>query len=374
MSKKVRRPKTVIPTMRSYDLDTILGQRGGGGFSGGGDELDDAMKIARKMQLEKMKSTMVQKTQLELEKDVNDLKRGMSSGDGGGGSSITASDIQMLSTLPEDQRAIGIQALSAYKSQGGSGGGGATGGLAPLLVMSMLKDKPQTSVTEMVIALKGLNDIVSTGKSPTSDINTVITITKMLLDAKSADQTSVTEVYKQLLAERSVDPIQQTESVVNLAKSLGMSPAGGQNPEIERMKTTSAESMQQRQHDHELMLKKMERDDARLESVINALAGPIQQLAQAFAPGMAAAIGGAAGAGLAQKPQPQQGGLISMKCPRCNYEPIWVSEESPLALCPNCKNGGVDTAVAHPSYNKQQPPGAPPTAGAGPGVPPPPSG
>lgn len=374
MSKKVRRPKTVIPTQRSYDLDSILGQRGGEGGFGQRDELDDAMRQARKFQAEKLRETMVKKTTLEMEKEVRDLERGIDTGGGGGGSSITASDVQMLSTLPEDQKAMGIQALAAFKGQ--SGGGGAAGSLGPMLVMSMLQSKPQTSVGEMVIALKGLNDIVSTGKSPTNDISTIVSITKMLLDAKKDDQTSVTEVYRQLLQERNVDPIQQTESVVNLAKTLGMSPAGGQNPEIERMKTQSAESMQQRQHDHELMLRKMEREDSRMETLVNMLADvlkPFAANAGAALPGLlGGVVGGAAGAKLAQ-PQPQPGGPLSVKCPNpsCGYEPIWVSEDTPVGICPQCGQ-----SVTHPKFKDrvgaQPPSGGAPPPGPGSSMPPPP--
>jgi hypothetical protein len=161
MSKKPRRPKTVVPTMKTYDLDSLLGSRGGG-FSGG-DELDDALKQARRLQADKLKSTIVEKTQLELDKEVQDLKRGLSQG-GGGVASITNEDVQFLSQLPDEQRATAIQAMAAFKSQ--SGGGNQTGSLGPLLIMGLLQKQPQTGVNELVVALKGLNDIIQTGKPP----------------------------------------------------------------------------------------------------------------------------------------------------------------------------------------------------------------
>jgi ribosomal protein S27E len=148
-----------------------------------------------------------------------------------------------------------------------------------------------------------------------------------------------------------------------------MSPAGGINPEIERMKIQSTESLQQKQHDHELLIKKMERDDARMETLINMIAPPLQTLANVFAPSLAAMAGGAAGALAAQPQKVQQGGPLSVKCP-CGYEPIWVSEETPVAICPNCGR-----QVTHPAFKDRtgaQPPGGAPPFSPGSNAPPPP--
>ena len=369
MSKKPRRPKTVVPTMKTYDLDSLLGSRGGG--FGGGDELDSTMKQVQKMQTDKLKSTMIKKTQIEMEREIQDMQKILNQGGGGAPATITAEEVQFLSQLPEEQRTTAIQAMAAFKAQ--SGGGNQTGSLGPLLIMSMLQKQPQTGVTELVAALKGMNDIIQTGKPQTKDIDSVVSIARLLLDFKDKDQTALTEVYKELAKERNVDPLQQTESVVNLAKALGMSPAGGINPEVVRIETQSKEMMQQRQHDHELLLKKMDRDDARIETLVNMIAPPLQVLANVFAPGLAAAVGGAAGAGVgasqARRVVEQSGGPKSVKCP-CGYEPIWVSEETPVAICPNCGQ-----QVTHPDFKDKtgaQPPGGAPPFSPGFNAPPPP--
>ena len=373
MSKKARRPKTVIPTMRSYDLDTILGGRGGSGGFGGGDELDDAMRQARKFQADKMKSTIIKKTQLEFDKEVQDMEKSMNTGGGGGGSGmLTPEEMNYIMRFPEEQRGVAIQSMAAFR---GGTKSDSTGSLAPLLVMSMLKDKPQAGVTELVVALKGLNDIIQTGKPPTNNIDSVVSIARLLLEFKDKDQTTVTDLYKEILKERNVDPIQQTESVVNLAKALGMSPAGGMNPEIERMKIDNEKYLQKSDQEFRLLLMKMEKDDKRNEGLINMLTEVLKPFAAKAGDLLPGVMGGMAGGAVVKASQTQQGGPLPVKCPKCGYEPIWVSEESPVALCPNCKNGGVDTAVTHPSFSKQQPPGGTlPQAGGGPGVPPPPSG
>lgn len=380
-AKKVRRPKTVIPTQRSYDLDTILGQRGGGGGFGGGDELDDAMRQARKFQAEKLRETMVKKTQLEMEKEVKDLEKGMGLGSSGGGGSATLSpdELSYLTQLPEEQRATAIQAMAAFRGQ--SGGNNAAGSLAPMLVMSMLKDKPQTSVGEMVIALKGLNDIVQTGKPPanTNDLTNMIAIANLIASSKdTAYQTQIQMLNKQMEEMKPHDPLEYQRNLIEVAKASGFTPAGGMNPEVERMKMDNEKYLQKSDQEFQLLLKKMEKDDKRNDSLINMLTEvlkPFAAKAGDMLPGLAGGLAGGAAVAAAQKPQ--QGGPIPVKCPKCNYEPIWVSEESPIALCPNCKNGGVDTAVTHPNFSEKtgaQPPGGAPPPQGGPGVPPPPSG
>jgi len=368
MSKKQRRPKTVIPTQRNYDLDTLLGPRGGGGY-GGGDELDDALRQARKLQADKLKSTIVEKTQLELEKEVQDIKRGLGGGGSGGSQALTHEEIQYLTQLPEDQRATAIQAMSAFKAQ--SGGSNATGSLGPLLVMSMLQKQPQAGVGELVVALKGLNDIVQTGKPPQSNLDGVVNVARLLMEFKDKDQGNIVDVYKRLLNEHNVDPLQQADMVLSLANKLGMQPSGGVNAEVERFKVQSQESMQQRQHEHELLLKKMERDDARMETIMNTLVDvfkPLAARAGDFLPALGGALTGAAAVRGAQS-QPQ-GGPLSVKCP-CGYEPLWVSEETPVATCPNCGK-----QVTHPIFKErtgaQQPGESAPPPPPGSGMPSPP--
>jgi len=364
MSVKKKRPTPIMPT-KMYDISKTLGAVDGGY---GGDELDDAMKQMRKIQADKLKSTMVEKVQLEMEKEVKQLRRDVEPT--GGGSMITPEEMSYLMQYPEEQRGVAIQAMAAFRGQ--SRGSDSTGSLAPMLVMSMLKNQPQVGVTEMVVALKGLNDIIQTGKAPTSNMDSVVSVARLLLEFKDKDQSSITDLYKKILEERNVDPIAQTESVVNLAKALGMSPQGGLSPEIERIKIQSTETLQQRQHDHELLLKKMEREDQRMETIINAITGPLQTLAGVFAPGIASAVGGAAGAASAQlKAAPQPGGPLSVRC-TCGYEPIWVSEETPIAVCPNC-----GARVTHERFKDRvgaqpAPGGSPPPAAPSSGLPPPP--
>ena len=375
MSKKARRPKTVIPTMRSYDLDTILGGRGGSGGFGGGDELDDAMRQARKFQADRMKSTIIKKTQLELDKEVQDMEKGMNTG-GSSSGTLSGEELSYLTQLPEEQKATAIQAMAAFKGQ--SGGNNAAGSLAPLLVMSMLNKQPQTGVGELVVALRGLNDIVQTGKPPanTNDLTNMIAIANLIASSKdTAYQTQIQMLNKQMEDMKPHDPLEYQRNLIEVAKASGFTPAGGMNPEIERMKVENEKYLQKSDQEFRLLLMKMEKDDKRNESLINMLTEVLKPFAAKAGDLLPGVMGGMAGGAVVKASQPQQGGPLPVKCPKCGYEPIWVSEESPIALCPNCKNGGVDTAVTHPSFSKQQPPGgAPPQMGGGPGVPPPPSG
>ena len=364
MSKKKKsRPTASIPT-GGYTLVKTLGGLEGGS---GGDELDQTMKQVQKMQTDKLKTMMIKKAQVEMEKEIRDMEKSMGQG-GGAPMSITVEDVQLLSQLPEEQRGVAVQALVASKSQGTN----ATGILAPALVTSILQRQPQTGVTELVVALKGMMDIIQTGKAPATDVNSIVSIAQMLLGFKDKDQSAIVELYKELARERNVDPLAQTESVLNLAKALGMSPAGVSNPEVERDKLHWEDVKQQREHDHELLLKKMDRDDEWKQTIINMIGGPLQKLAEAFTPGLAATIGAGAGTVLAQKQlqsQPQQGSALSVKCP-CGYEPIWVSEETPVAICPNCNQ-----RVTHPAFKDrtgaQSPQNLPPSSPDG-GLPPPP--
>lgn len=363
-TKKKASPRATVPTMKTYDLDTLLGTHDGGGF-GGGDELDDALRQARKLQADKLKTTILKKTQLELEKEVKDLERDVGTGSGGG--SITQEDIQFLSQLPEDQRATAIQAMAAFKGQ--SGGSNSTGSLAPMLIMSMLQKQPQTGVTELVTALKGLNDIVQTGKPPTNNVDSVVSVARLLLEFKDKDQVQVTELYKQLLQDRNVDPLQQTESVINLAKALGMAPSGGMSPEIERMKIENERVLQKSDQEFRLLIAKMEKDDKRMEGFINM----ITEVAKPFAERAGAAFPALLGAGAATvsqvKPVPQVSGPLSVRC-ACGYEPIWVSEETPVAVCPNC-----GARVTHEKFkDRVQSQGGDAPQPPSTGMPPPPSG
>lgn len=283
--------------------------------------------------------------------------------------------LSYITALPEDQRGTAIQALASFKAQSG---GGSTGSLGPLLVMSMLQQKPQASVGEMVVALKGLNDIMQTGKAPGNSIDSVIGIARLLLEFKDKDQMAVTEVYKRMLDERNVDPLQQTETVINLAKALGYSPQGAVHPDIERMKIDHETSMQKSDQEFQLLLKKMDKDDKRTETIINMLESVLRPFADRAGGAVAGMIGGAAGASLAQPHTPiQVGGPLAVKCPNCGFEPIWVSEDTPVGICQKCGQ-----QVTHPQFKDRvgasPPPGppssgpSPPPPGPGAGLPPPP--
>lgn len=356
MSKKVRRPKATIPSMKTYDLDTLLGQRGGT-FGMGDTELDETLRMARRLQADKLKNALVEKTTLEVEKEVKQLRKEVSPS-GGEAAGLTAEDVQFLSQLPEDQRGVAIQAMAAFKSTGGQ----STGSLGPLLMVSLLQKKPETSVVELVSALKGLNEIVQTGKPTANNMDSVLSIARLLSEFKDKDQSQVTELYKELLKDRNVDPVQYTESIINVAKGLGMTPQGaGPNPEIERMKMDHEKYLQKSSQDFTMIIKKMDRDDDRMASLITLLT----PVATKFADLAPAALAGLA-AGAAAKQPAQPSGSLSVKCPGCGYEPIFVSEDKPVAECPKCK-----LSVTHERFKDRVDALGPPTGGSPP--PPPPS-
>lgn len=96
MSRTVkRRPKTVMPTRQSYDLDTLLGGRGGDGGFGARDELDDAMRQAHRLQADNLKSKIIENTQLKIERENMDLKKGMGAGGGGGAPTLAPEEAQL---------------------------------------------------------------------------------------------------------------------------------------------------------------------------------------------------------------------------------------------------------------------------------------
>ena len=148
--------KASMPT-GIYDLDKILGKAGSRG-TGGTNDIDQFLRDESKRQIQEIKGIQVEEIKLKAEKRVKDLRKEVHSGMGGitGVSAQEIAEIsQVISNLPEDQRGIAIQALSVFRQQSGTSGGT----MAPMLMLSMLNQKPQTSLVELVTALKGLNDI-----------------------------------------------------------------------------------------------------------------------------------------------------------------------------------------------------------------------
>lgn len=354
--KRKRKPTAIIPS-KIYDLNKIIGPWEGG-YSGG-DELDDAMRQARKIQADKLKGMLVEKTTLEVEKEVKQLRREVSP-IGGEPAGLTTEDVQFLSQLPEDQRGVAIQAMAAFKSTGGQ----STGSLGPLLMVSLLQKKPETGVVELVTALKGLNEIVQTGKpQTTNDVSLLLSIAKMLGDAKdTAYQTQIQLLQKQMEDIKPHDPLEYQKQFIEVAKGIGFQPAtGALSSEVERMKMDHEKYLQKSNQDFTMIIKKMDRDDDRMSSLITLLT----PVAAKFADVVPAALAGLA-AGAAIKPPAQPQGSLSVKCPQCGYEPIFVSEEKPVAECPKCK-----LSVTHERFKDRVDALGPPTSGSPP--PPPPS-
>ncbi len=358
MSKKTtQKPKASTPTRRSYDLDQILGtQRGAFGAR---DELDDILAQGRRMQAQKLKSMQVEKISLELQKDVDKLRKETSTSPSGQVSpQELAQYTAIISQMPEEQRPVAIQALTAFRQTSDS----SMGNLGPLLMVSMLQKKPDTSVTDLVGALKSLNDIQGGREPKWGNMEGILAISKMLGDSKDiAYQTQIQMLRQQIEDIRPHDPIEYQKSLLDIARGFGMKPDSGEvNVELEKIKMDHANMLQKTSQEFELLLRKMDRDDARMDALVKTLAPAVTAFAQAGSTRIAG----------------NQQNSIPLMCPQCSFSPIFVARNNPVAPCPQC--GTTVTTQEHAQrMGIQQPdetrgPPPPPTGPSPPGPPRPP--
>ncbi len=355
MSKTPKKQKASTPTRRSYDLDKILGTRQGA--FGSRDELDDILRQTRKMQAEKIKSLQVEKIGLEIQKDVDRLRKSTSTSTPGQVSPQELAQItQVISSLPEDQRPIAIQALSAFRQTSDSG----MGSLGPLLMVSMLQQRPQTSMTELVGALKSLDDIKG-GKEPKwGNMDGILQISKMVGESKDiAYQTQIQLLRQQMEDIRPHDPIEYQRTLLEIAKGFGMTPGSGEvNVELEKIKMSHENMLQKTSQEFQLLIRKMDRDDKRMEALITTLTPAVTAFAQAGSTRIAGS----------------QQNSIPLMCPNCSFSPIFVARNNPVGQCPQCQTT-VTTQEHAQSMGIQQPDaGSPPPAGPRPPGPPGPPG
>lgn len=320
-----------------YDLDKILGQKGSGG--GGTDDLDQFLRDERRRQIDEIKSLQVDEIKLKTQKRVEDLKKEVKTGIGSV-TGISAQELaevtQVITQLPEEQRPIAIQALSAFRQQ--SGGSGQMGTLAPLLMVSMLQQKPQTGIAELVTALKGLNDIQG-GNSKTDNVALMMSMFQLMTDTSNLSHQSQMQMLRKEMEERNpYNPLQQTKDIMDIASGMGYKPGTGEeNVDLAKYKLEHATLLQKSDHEFQLILKKMERDDDRVVALFQMLQPAIQSLSVAGASKMTGA---------------RAGGVQQVPCPSCGYTPIWITDDAP-AICPHCKNQ-VITQVYEQKMQAQQ--------------------
>lgn len=319
--KKVTGPKASMPT-GIFDLDKILGKSGSRG-GGAPDDLDQILKDERRRQVDEIKGIQVEEIKLKMEKRVKDLRKEVDSGMGGitGISGQELAEVtQVISQLPEGQRGIAIQALSAFRQ----GSGTQMGTMAPMLMLSMLNQKPQTDLVSLVTALKGLNDIQG-GNNRTDNVTTMMTMFKLISDSTNLQHSSQMELLRKEMEDRNpYDPLAQTKSIMEIASGLGMKPGTGEvNVELEKVKMSHETLYQKADQDFQLLLKKMDRDDTRMTALITMLQKPLEALSVAGASKMTGATTGGAK-------------QVTCPSPECGYSPIWITDDAP-AICPKCK-------------------------------------
>lgn len=317
MSKKVvRKPRSIIPTNRTYDLDTVLG-RGRLGEGGASDELDQILKDHAHREAQKIKKMEVEKIGLEMQVEMDKMRSQLKPASGS--PAITQEEVAFLQGLPEDQRATAIQAMAAFKGSL-SGGKDSTGNMAPLLVMSMLQGKPQTSMVELVTALKGLNEIINTGKPAGATTDATLSIARLLLELRDKDHATVTGLYQELLKERNIDPVQYTESIINVAKGMGMAPSTGTNFEATKYAKDIELKIEEMKWDRQMKFEEMKASKDFQTAIIDKLGPAVDHLTQAGASRLSGA----------------RPGITSLTCPNCGNTPIFVSPEKPIANCDRC--------------------------------------
>ena len=338
MSKKKQAPKASMPT-GIYDIDRVLG---GKGSSGAPDELDQFLRDERKRQVESIKALQAKEIELTVQKRVKDLEKQV------GGSTQMGVNPQELaqiaatvSQLPENQQPIAIQALAAFRQTGGD----TMGSLGPLLMVSMLQQKPQASMTELVTALKAMNDITKGSQPSMDNMGLMLQVSKMLGEAKdTAYQTQIQLMQKQIEDIKPHDPLEYQKQLIDIAQGLGFKPGTGEaNVELEKIKMDHQNMLQKSNQEFQLLIRKMERDDNRMEALI-----------KMFAPAVTS-LSGAAATRVANPVTAQQ--RTPLVCPNCNYSPIWISPDRPVANCPQCS-----TPVTSQQYASRLQTGPPPPA------------
>ena len=335
--KKTTGPKASMPT-GIYDLDKVLGTKGRVG-TGGTDELDKFLRDERKRQIDEIKSLQVDEIKLKTEKRVKDLRKEVDSGMGGV-TGVTAQELaevtQVISQLPEEQRPIAIQALSAFRQQSG----GQMGTLAPLLMVSMLQQKPQTGVGQLVEAMKGLSEIQKGNQPSWGGMEGVFKMAEIIGGSKDvAYQTQIELMRKELEDVKPYDPVSYTKSLMDVATGLGFKPGTGEtNVELEKIKMNHQSLFQKSDQDFQLLLKKMDRDDSRMVSLMEMLKRPLEALAIAGSSKMTGA---------------RAGGVNQVACPSCGYTPIWITDDAP-AICPQCKEQVVTQVYQEKMIAQQQ--------------------
>lgn len=320
-AKKKAEPasKASMPT-GIYDLDKVLGQPGRRG--GGTDDLDQFLRDEQRRQIQEIKGIQVEEIKLKMEKRVKDLRKEVDSGMGGitGISGQELAEVtQVISQLPEGQRGIAIQALSAFRQ----GSGTQMGTMAPMLMLSMLNQKPQTDLVSLVTALKGLNDLQG-GNQGSDNVTMMMTMFKLMSDSTNLQHSAQMELMRREMEERNpYDPLAQTKSIMEIASGMGMKPGTGEvNVELEKVKMSHQTLYQKADQEFQLMLKKMDRDDERMIAFMKMFQKPLEALSVAGASKMTGATTGGAK-------------QVTCPSPECGYSPIWITDDAP-AVCPKC--------------------------------------
>ncbi len=312
--------KASMPT-GIYDLDKVLGQPGRRG--GGTDDLDQFLRDEQRRQIQEIKGLHVEEIKLKTQKRVKDLRKNVDSGMGGitGISGQELAEVtQVISQLPEAQRPIAIQALSAFRQQSGT----QMGTMAPMLMLSMLQQKPQTGMVELVTALKGLNDIQG-GNKGSDNVTMMMTMFKLMSDSTNLQHSAQMELMRKEMEERNpYDPLTQTKAIMEIASGMGMKPGTGEvNVELEKVKMSHQTLYQKADQEFQLMLKKMDRDDERMVAFMKMFQKPLEALSMAGASKMTGATPGGAK-------------QVTCPSPECAYTPIWITDDAP-AVCPACQ-------------------------------------
>lgn len=340
--KKVQPAQKASMPTGIYNLDKILGTKGRVGT--GTDDLDQFLRDERRRQVDEIKGIQVEEIKLKMQKRVKDLRKEVDSGMGsikGISPQELAETTQVISKLPQDQQGIAIQALAAFRQQSGT----QMGTMAPMLMLSMLQKQPQTSLVELVTALKGLNDIQG-GQNKTDNVAMMMGMFKLMTDTSNlSHQTQMALLRKEMEERNPYDPLQQTKQIIEIASGMGMKAGTGEtNVELEKVKMSHQTLYQKADQDFQLLLRKMDRDDTRMESLITMLQKPLESLAVAGSSRMTGVRVG--GGGVQQVPCPHNG---------CGYSPIHITDDAP-AICPRCKGEVVTEIYQQKLLAEQQQP------------------
>ena len=290
--------------------------RFGSGRGIGGDPLDKALRDMDRENIQNIKRLQLKKLTLVQEREVSKLEKEINQ-ENVETVGISAVEAAQLAQLPDDQRLKAIQAMTMMRSMSGN----KNNPMSMMVVQGMLNQKPQTSISELVGALKGLNDMQKRGEGGSKMSEAIALAQMMQTMTANSYQSQLSLMQNQMDQLRPMNTVDYAKNVAEISQAFGFS-KGGDNQSFEAMKYKTDIDLTIQKNQQEFERWKIERDENNtFKTTLLELIAPI--------------VDKLSSAGASKLTGIQAGQARQATCPGCQYSPVWVSDDSPAA-CPQC--------------------------------------